>query len=169
MIPRQLYAKATELLDKYPIVALTGPRQSGKTTLSRQLRPSYVYVNLELDENKEFALNDPNRFLQKYQGGIILDEVQNVPSLFPYLKHYTDERGMSGEYILTGSQQFLLLEKITQSLAGRVGLLQLLPLSFSELKSVDLSPPSPENAIIMGGYPRIYDKNIEPSDFYQAR
>jgi predicted AAA+ superfamily ATPase len=91
-----------------------------------------------------------------------------VPSLFPYLKHYTDERGVSGEYVLTGSQQFLLLEKITQSLAGRVGLLQLLPLSLSELKSVDLSPPSPENAIIMGGYPRIYDKKIEPSDFYPA-
>jgi len=94
--------------------------------------------------------------------------VQNVPSLFPYLKHYTDERGRNGEYILTGSQHFLLLEKITQSLAGRVGLLQLLPLSLQELKQADLQPQSPESFILRGGYPRLYDQGMVPADFFPS-
>lgn len=154
------------MLEKYPIVAITGPRQSGKTTLAQLLCPGFQYVNLELEENKTFAIDDPHGFLQAYQGGAILDEVQNVPNLFPYLKHYTDQRGKVGEYVLTGSQHFLLLEKITQSLAGRVGMLQLLPFSTQELSPVGLLPAQPEDYIIKGGYPRIYDKDIVPSDFY---
>ncbi|NUQ24268.1 MAG: ATP-binding protein [Saprospiraceae bacterium] len=168
MISRQLESKANELLGKYPLLALTGPRQSGKTTLAQRLRPDYKYVNLELDENSDFARNDPHGFLTAHQGGVILDEVQYVPTLFPYLKHYTDQRGKTGEYILTGSQQFLLLEKIAQSLAGRVALLQLLPFSLTELQNAGLSPDSPEEYILTGGYPRIYDKNILPTDFYPA-
>lgn len=166
MIARTLLVKAAELLEKYPIVAITGPRQSGKTTLAQQLRPDYKYINLELEENRAFADTDPHGFLQSNRDGVILDEAQFVPSLFPYLKHYTDQRGQAGEYILTGSQQFLLLENITQSLAGRVGMLQLLPFSMSELRSTGFLPSSPEELIFMGGYPRLYDKGIAPTDFY---
>ncbi len=166
MIARTLLVKAAELLEKYPIVAITGPRQSGKTTLAQQLRPAYKYINLELEENRAFADTDPHGFLQFNRDGVILDEAQFVPSLFPYLKHYTDQRGQAGEYILTGSQQFLLLENITQSLAGRVGMLQLLPFSMSELRSTGFLPKSPEELIFMGGYPRLYDKGIAPTDFY---
>jgi len=166
MIERHLTPKANELLNKYPLIAITGPRQSGKTTLAKKLRPDYQYINLELNENQEFATNDPHGFLQAYQGGVILDEVQFAPALFPYLKHYTDQRGHPGEYILTGSQHFLLLEKITQSLAGRVALLRLLPLSMGELQSAALLPDSPEEFVLQGGYPRLYDMNIAPTDFY---
>ncbi|MBX2891519.1 MAG: ATP-binding protein [Saprospiraceae bacterium] len=166
MIPRQIEQKAEELLGKYPLIAVTGPRQSGKTTLAQRLRPGFKYINLELDENLDFAQNDPNGFLQVHQGGVILDEVQYAPALFPYLKHYTDQRGNPGEYILTGSQHFLLLEKITQSLAGRVALLQLLPFSMLELQNANMPPNTPEAFILSGGYPRIYDKNIAPTDFY---
>lgn len=166
MLARQLEAKAAELLEKYPLLAVTGPRQSGKTTFAQRLRPDFEYVNLELAENSDFAHNDPHGFLTAHQGGVILDEVQYVPSLFPYLKHYTDQRGKTGEYILTGSQHFLLLEKITQSLAGRVALLQLLPFSLSELQTAGLQPVSPETFVLKGGYPRIYDRDIAPPDFY---
>ena len=168
MIPRQLAEKANSLLSQYPLLALIGPRQSGKTTLAQSLRPDYQYINLELPENHDFAVSDPHGFLQTYQKGVILDEVQTVPELFPYLKHYTDQRKTVGEYILTGSQNFLLLEKITQSLAGRVALLQLLPLSFNEL-AFGGYPINDANVFIhTGGYPRIYDKNIAASDFYPS-
>ena len=166
MIHRQLEVKAQILLEKFPLLVLTGPRQSGKTTLAQQLRPDYRYVNLELAENQDFAQSDPHGFLQSYQGGVILDEVQYVPQLFPYLKHYTDRRNRAGEYILTGSQHFLLMEKIAQSLAGRIGLLQLLPLSLSELHRAGIRPPSAGTFSFTGGYPRIYDRGIEPQDFY---
>lgn len=166
MIHRQLEVKAQILLEKFPLLVLTGPRQSGKTTLAQQLRPDYRYVNLELAENQDFAQSDPHGFLQSYQGGVILDEVQYVPQLFPYLKHYTDQRNRAGEYILTGSQHFLLMEKIAQSLAGRIGLLQLLPLSLSELHRAGIRPRSASTFSFTGGYPRIYDRGIEPPDFY---
>lgn len=168
MIPRQIEERANILLSQYPLLALIGPRQSGKTTLAKILRPNYQYINLELAENANFALSDPHGFLQTYQKGVILDEVQTVPELFPYLKHYTDKRGLVGEYILTGSQNFLLLEKITQSLAGRVVLQKLLPFSHSELTAADKMINEAGKFIFTGGYPRIYDKNIAPTDFYPS-
>ncbi|MEQ1744105.1 MAG: ATP-binding protein [Saprospiraceae bacterium] len=166
MIRRHLSEKAGDLLTKYPMLAITGPRQSGKTTLAKMLQPDYQYINLELEENRGFALSDPHGFLQFYRGGVVLDEVQYVPELFPYLKHYTDQRGLVGEYILTGSQQFLLLEKITQSLAGRVGMLQLLPFSAAELEMAARLPETSEAFVVTGGYPRLYDRNIAAPDFY---
>ncbi len=168
MITRQLSIKANELLNKYPLIAITGPRQSGKTTLAKQLRPDYTYINLELTEYKDYASQDPRGFLTEYQGGVILDEVQYVPELFPYLKHFTDERSKTGEYILTGSHHFLLLEKITQSLAGRVGLLQLLPLSSKEIDYSKYPLAQLETYIWKGSYPRVYDKSIAPPDFYPS-
>jgi predicted AAA+ superfamily ATPase len=166
MVQRHLLAKADDLLRKYPLIAITGPRQSGKTTLAKLLRPGFRYINLELEENRAFATEDPHGFLQEYQGGVVLDEVQYVPTLFPYLKHYTDQRGNVGEYILTGSQHFLLLEKITQSLAGRVGMLQLLPFSIDELRGSNKLPASPEEFVLNGGYPRLYDQGMAATDFY---
>ena len=120
MISRVLQNKAGALLEKFPILTITGPRQSGKTTFCRILRPDYTYLNMELPDNRRFAEQDPKGFLETYKGGVILDEVQAVPGLFPYLQFYTDLRNQPGEYILSGSQNFLLFEQITQSLAGRV-------------------------------------------------
>jgi hypothetical protein len=168
MIDRILRSKADKLLQKYPVIAITGPRQSGKTTLSRLLRPDFKYVNLELLENRSFAEDDPKGFLKTYQSGAILDEVQYVPSLFPYIKDLTDKKNAVGEYILTGSQHFLLLEKITQSLAGRVAILQLLPLSFQELQNAPYIPEEPEDFIWKGGYPRLFNQQIDPTDFYPS-
>ena len=130
MIDRALKYKVIELTTKFPIVAITGPRQSGKTTLSKMIKPNYKYINLESLSNREFAANDPIGFLTTYQNGVIIDEIQNVPTLFSYLQVVTDERNINGEYIITGSQNFLMMEQITQSLAGRVALFTLLPLSY---------------------------------------
>ena len=165
-LDRHLYAKADELLGKYPIIAITGPRQSGKTTFCKQLRPDYQFLNMELMDNQEFAKQDPHGFLQKYQNGVILDEVQNVPGLFPYLQFYTDERERKGEYILSGSQHFLLLEKITQSLAGRVAVFNLLPFSAAELEGHEWEIERWQEAVWKGFYPRIYEAGISPNDFY---
>lgn len=165
-LPRKLFARVDELLGKYPLIAITGPRQSGKTTFCHQLRPGFQYLNMELGENRDFARNDPHGFLQAYQGGVILDEVQAVPELFPYLQFYTDQRARKGEYILSGSQHFLLLENITQSLAGRIAIFNLLPFSVEELEGSDWLPKGWEEYLWKGSYPRIYDAGISPPDFY---
>ncbi|GAB2801407.1 ATP-binding protein [Rhabdobacter roseus] len=162
MISRALEAKAQELLTKFPIVSISGPRQSGKTTFSKLFAPDYQYLNLELPDSRLFAQSDPRGFLDMYQNRVILDEAQQVPDLFSYLQVYTDERNRPGEYILTGSQNFLLMEKITQSLAGRVALLTLLPLSYAELPQ----KPPPEAFIFSGGYPRLFSREISPTDFF---
>lgn len=106
---RDLSPQIEEAFAKYPVVALTGPRQSGKTTLCKMLRPAYVYVNLEDLSLREFAKTDPKGFLETYQNGVILDEIQYVPELFSYLQLYTDERQQPGEYLITGSQNFLMM------------------------------------------------------------
>ncbi len=148
------------------MIAVTGPRQSGKTTFCRQLRPTYQYLNMELPENQQYAREDPHQFLQRYQGGVILDEVQNTPELFSYLQYYTDQRNLPGEYILSGSQHFLLLEKITQSLAGRISIFNLLPFSVEELKGSLWERQTWEEYLWTGFYPRIYEREIAPPDFY---
>lgn len=162
MIPRALTKKAQKLLTQFPIVSISGPRQSGKTTFTKLFAPDYNYVNIELPDNRLFAQNDPRSFLEQYQNQAILDEVQNVPHLFSYLQVFTDERNRNGEYILTGSQNFLLMEKITQSLAGRVALLTLLPLSYFELPE----KPTIEQFTFTGGYPRLINTGIAPEDFF---
>ncbi|WP_192349345.1 ATP-binding protein [Algoriphagus sp. Y33] len=162
---RHIKDKAISLLGKFPTLAITGPRQSGKTTFARKLKPDYTYVNLELPETRNFAKSDPLAFLRAYQNGVILDEVQWVPELFSYLQVLTDERNILGEYILTGSQNFLLSNQITQSLAGRVAMLNLLPFSKAEL-SGHIPIQSWEALTVNGGYPRKYQFDIAPNDYY---
>lgn len=167
MIARTITPKVLELLEKFPIIAITGPRQSGKTTLSKIVKPNYKYVNLENLADREFAKTDPIGFLQTYQNGVIIDEIQNVPSLFSYLQVVTDERNINGEYIITGSQNFLMMEQISQSLAGRVALFTLLPMSIQELENTVYKPKIWENYALSGSYPRKIIQNIDASDYYE--
>lgn len=151
----------------YPLVAITGPRQSGKSTLAKNLFPDKPYVNLEALDVRRFAVEDPRRFLEQYPEGAILDEVQNTPELFSYLQVLVDEKeNAKGLFILTGSQQFNLVAKITQSLAGRVGFIQLLPFNFGELRKANWLPDTLEEMLFNGFYPPIYHKKIEPQFWY---
>ena len=135
----------------FPIIALTGPRQSGKTTLAKAAFASKPYVSLENPEEREFAERDPRGFLQRFEGGAILDEAQRCPALLSWLQGLVDGRGRMGDFILTGSAQFDLMSGVTQSLAGRVGRVELLPLSAAELAPVHRQPPSLEEALARGG------------------
>ncbi|MBN1214791.1 MAG: ATP-binding protein [Candidatus Lokiarchaeota archaeon] len=166
MIPRKIEKKLKESAQSYPVIALTGPRQSGKTTLVKAIFGNdYKYVNLENIELRTYAKNDPKAFLEENKGKLIIDEAQHVPDLFSYIQVMVDENNKPGQFILTGSQNFLLLEKISQSLAGRVSIFHLLPLSLTELKQAYI-PSDLEELLFKGFYPRIYDKNLEPKEWY---
>jgi len=154
------------LARKYPIVTLTGPRQSGKTTLVRALFPDYRYLSFEDPDVRLYATEDPRGFLQQHPARVILDEAQRVPGIFSYLQTHTDLQPQNGQFILTGSQHFLLSEGISQSLAGRTAILYLMPLSIEEIKTV--AEDSVERFLIRGGYPRLHKEAIEPSDFFPA-
>ena len=180
MIPRTLQRRLKELLGPYPAVFLTGPRQSGKTTLAQTTFPDFRYLSLEDLQNRRDAMEDPRGFLGRFEGrgGVILDEVQRAPDLFSYLQGFIDaNRG--GPFLLTGSQHFLLSERITQSLAGRVAILELMPFSLAEI--TQRSPLAPEamnrldevpaeaapfdldGILFKGMFPRIHDKGLEPT------
>lgn len=154
------------LKDKYPILALTGPRQSGKTTLLKELFPNYTYVSLENPDHRAFAQNDPNAFFKQYNSYCIIDEAQRVPEIFSYLQTIVDESKIMGQYIISGSQNFHLIKGITQSLAGRVALFKLFPFDFQELKSGGLLSDNYIKTMIKGFYPAIFDRNIPSSTFY---
>lgn len=151
---------------KFPILAITGPRQSGKTTMLKELFRDYRYVSLENPDMRSFASDDPNGFLNEYAEKVILDEVQSVPQLFSYLQTKVDESKKMGQYILSGSQNFNLISKITQTLAGRVALFKLLPLGFEELKTESLLAENYQKIIFKGFYPAIFDREIDPNIFY---
>lgn len=164
MIPRAIQEKIRQLAAKFPVVSVTGPRQSGKTTLIRAMFPDYHYESLENPDTRIFAVSDPRRFLDKEK--MIIDEIQRVPELFSYIQSITDEKNKSGQFIISGSQSFLLNQHISQSLAGRVAVFNLLPLSLVELQQQQLLPGNWEELIFKGFYPRLYDRNLEPADFY---
>ncbi len=149
----------------YPVVTITGPRQSGKTTLAKAVFTELPYVNLEHPVTRNFAKNDPVAFLEQYQDGAVLDEIQRVPELMSYIQVRVDENNRCGEFILTGSHQFELREGINQSLAGRTAILKLLPFSLMELSAYGESM-SIDELIWKGFYPRIYDKGIPPHQAY---
>lgn len=151
---------------KYPILALTGPRQSGKTTFLKTQFADYRYVNLENLDNRNFAMEDPNGFLAQYDRYVIFDEAQRVPELFSYLQTKVDEDQLMGQYILSGSQNFHLMQNITQSLAGRVALFKLLPFDLNELQSVGMLNDDYAVNLQRGAYPALYDREIPSKVFY---
>lgn len=166
MIEREISNIAKELFKLYPILAITGPRQSGKTTLVKNLFPKMDYVSLEDIDQRSLAQTDPRGFLSNFPNGAILDEIQRVPDLFSYLQSLVDQTNAPSQFVILGSQNFLLMESISQSLAGRVGLLKLLPLSQGEIKKASLMSNSSEQTMIKGSYPAIYSQNIPSSFFY---
>lgn len=162
MIDRTIENILTELAKQYPVVTITGPRQSGKTTLCRKVFQHIKYVNLEAPDVRRFASEDPRGFLAENSGGAILDEIQRAPELLSYIQAIVDEEKRPGKFILTGSQQFEVMNTISQSLAGRTALLKLLPLSMAELKQMHATD-NIDRLILTGFYPRIYDKGINPT------
>ncbi len=168
MIKRNLTKKIEYLSKKYPVISLMGPRQSGKTTLLKYIFKNKPYVSLESPEMLTYAEKDPRGFLSEYPKGAILDEAQRSPHLFSYIQGIVDDINKPGMFILSGSQHFLLLEKITQTLAGRVALLNLLPLSLNELILSGNNIKSVEEVLFKGMYPRLYSSKINPLDFYPS-
>ena len=188
MLKRTLEKKLIAAAKQYPVVTLTGPRQSGKTTLVRMTFPDYEYVSLEEPDHRTFALEDPRGFLSQFPDMVILDEIQRTPELFSYIQTIVDVKDISGQFILTGSQNFLLLQKVSQSLAGRCAILHLLPFSLSEIRqrqplSVDIIgrhlpkrnrclDEDLATVLVNGFYPRIHDKRLSPfewlSNYYQT-
>ncbi|MCQ4615946.1 MULTISPECIES: ATP-binding protein [Corynebacterium] len=165
-IPRELGQHLEQLASWFPIVSVTGPRQSGKSTLIREQFPDFTYLNLEDPTLRALATEDPTGFIHDRGSALIIDEAQYAPELFSSLQVISDERGTPGQYVLSGSQNFLLMEKISQSLAGRVGITHLLPLSFQEALTTrpDMST---EAFMVRGGYPRLYQVDMPPEIYYQ--
>ncbi len=168
MVERDLGAKIKRMSELFPIVVVTGPRQSGKSTLVRELFPNYKYVSLESPDMRYFAETDPKGFLSTFPTHTIIDEVQRVSELFSYLQTHVDRINESGMYILSGSQNFLLMDRLTQSLAGRAAILKLLPFSRKELKNAGILPASVEEELLFGGYPRLFDKGMTPHEYYPS-
>lgn len=160
MIPRTLEPHLRATAQYYPVVAVTGPRQSGKTTLCRAVFPERPYVSLEALDTRDFATEDPRGFLAQYPDGAILDEIQRAPGLLSYLQAEVDAHPAPGRFVLTGSQHFGLSDAIAQSLAGRCGLLTLLPPSWNELRAFANAPDDLWTLLSQGAYPRIYDRGI---------
>ncbi len=166
MIPRQAKSALLQLAKGYPILALTGPRQSGKTTLARSTFPDQPYVSLEDPDTRAFAEEDPRGFLARYPVGAILDEAQRCPSLFSYLQTRVDADQRMGQFVLTGSQHFGLLSNITQTLAGRVGLLQLMPFALQELLDSHVAVGSLDELLWRGLYPPLHDRDLAPEQWF---
>lgn len=169
MIPRQAEKTLLELAKGYPAIAITGPRQSGKTTLARHVFNKLPYVSLENPDLREMSQLDPRGFLEKYKTGAVFDEVQRSPELLSYLQEILDESKKPGRFVLTGSQQFGLFSGITQSLAGRIGILHLLPFSYRELYSRKKFKPRAQNleeVLFFGLYPPVHDRDLDPNIWY---
>ena len=160
---RNLEPNLRQAAGQSPVLTITGPRQSGKTTLVKAVFPKHDYVNLESLDSRTSAIEDPRGFLNQFHGGVIIDEVQNVPELLSYIQTIVDDNPVRGRWILTGSQNFALMERVSQSLAGRTSLHQLLPLSWDEVKQFTKHAESLNHALYTGGYPRIYNEGRNPT------
>lgn len=169
MFIRELQQTIREF-SKFPAIALLGPRQSGKTTLAREIFPNHIFISFDDMVNRALATDDPKLFLQRHENayGIVIDEFQYVPGLMPYIKMEIDFKKRPGYFILTGSENYLMNQAITESLAGRVGILNLFPLSLSELADNKLLSDSVDEVIFKGGYPRIYYENFSAIQFYPS-
>ena len=165
MLKRAAATALHRLARYYPLIALTGPRQSGKTTLARATFPRKPYVSLEDLDIREFAERDPRGFLAQFPSGAVLDEAQRAPGLFSYLQTIVDRDRAPGRFVLTGSQQFGLFSGITQTLAGRVGLIHLLPFNLGELSGRN-APRTVEHLLWQGLYPPVIDRRIPPTTWY---
>ncbi len=165
MISRGLEQELLQSAGEMPVLTLTGPRQSGKTTLVRACFPDYEYVTLENPDVRREFMDDPRYFLKRYSNHIIFDEAQRTPELFSYLQEVVDRTNEPGQFVLTGSQNFLLMNTISQTLAGRVAVRYLLPLAYSELSESNETCDA-VNWIFKGGYPRLYDGDIRIANFY---
>ena len=161
MVEREITPRLVASFKQYPFVTVTGPRQSGKTTLCRNVFPNLEYVNLEAPDQREFAESDPRAFLARLDNGAILDEIQRVPSLLSYLQVLADEKGRNSLFVLTGSEQFRLSDAIGQSLAGRTALLRLLPFTLAERRQTGASNEV-DDILFSGFYPRIHDQGLDP-------
>lgn len=168
MIARDVEEAFRGLLRGFPVVTLTGPRQSGKTTLARVIFAGRPYISLEDPDVRRMALEDPRAFLAGLPDGAVLDEVQRTPELLSYLQARVDADGRMGLFLLTGSQQFGLMSGITQSLAGRSAFIELLPFSLNELGRAGISPPSLDEMLLAGGYPPLYDRSLLPKAWFPA-
>ncbi len=166
MIAREIEFQLRKLAKMYPVVTITGPRQSGKTTLAKAVFPDYKYVSLENFDLRQMAQADPKGFLKLFPSPVIFDEIQRVPELLSYIQTLVDENKTAGQYILTGSHQPLLGQSVTQSLAGRTGILQLLPLSIAELKSAGIVLEC-EQYLYQGFMPRLYDTVLDAKNLYR--
>jgi predicted AAA+ superfamily ATPase len=166
MIPRQAGTTLERLARGFPVLAITGPRQSGKTTLARAAFPDKPYVSLENPDEREFAQQDPKRFLARFPEGAILDEVQRCPALLSWLQGIVDAQPVMGRFVLTGSAQFDLVAGMSQSLAGRVGRVELLPLSLREMRAGECVPPTLDRLLLTGGYPALYQRELEAADWF---
>ena len=168
MIARQAAPRILRLLQGFPIVTITGPRQSGKTTLVRALLPGKPYVSLEAPSQREFARTRPAEFLRQFPAGAVIDEAQNAPELFSQMQGVVDASGTMGLFVLTGSQNLSLLSNVTQSLAGRTALVELLPLSVAELRDAGRLDPRYASHLVKGFFPAVYSRSLEPNEWLQG-
>jgi hypothetical protein len=164
MFKRNLSKLIEKAEEKYQIISITGPRQSGKTTLSKNIFSDYAYFNLENPLTREFAESDPKAFLDQ-EKKMVIDEIQRLPDLFSFLQVIVDE-DKSRKFVITGSQNFLITEAVSQSLAGRVAIFKLLPLTLKEIQENKIKLGDIYQRLFSGGYPRIYDRDLKPSDWY---
>ena len=168
MIKRAISGTILDMASKFPVVTLTGPRQSGKSTLLKSCFADYKYVSLEDPDIRQLAENDPRGFLKNCGTKCIIDEAQRVPDLFSYLQTIVDSRDECGQFILSGSHNFLLMERISQSLAGRTSVLKLFPFSIAELQATNILPNDLDEVLLKGCYPRLYDKKITAKEYFTS-